>query len=491
MAEQQYDADIVVIGGGPGGYPAAIHAAKHGGRVVVIDFDNVGGTCLNWGCIPTKTLIGSVAALEQARHASDFGLTAENVGYNFGAMMARKDKVVSTLVGGVEFLLKKNKVRYIKGKGKIIDAHTVEAAGEDGKTEKVTTNSIIIATGSVPAKIPIPGLDGGGKDSDVFFPNAEAKKRKAAGALADSALWTSNDAVTSKEAPQRLVVLGAGAVGTEFAYVYNGLGSKVTLIELLPNIVPAVDSEIAGELQKLLEKQGVKIMTSTKVAAVDVPGRKLKYVSEKNGDGEVEFDKLLVAVGRSPYTDGLGLENAGVKIDRRRVTVDEYMRTNVPNIYAIGDVTGGKLALAHVATREGEVAAENALGGSVKMDYRAIPAAVYTEPEVAVTGLTEQEAKDKGYDIEIGRFSFKALGKAMAINENVGLVKIISDKKYGEILGAHIVGPHASDLIHEVCVSIKLESTIEELMRTIHAHPSLSEAVMEAAQDAKGESVHK
>jgi dihydrolipoamide dehydrogenase len=265
----------------------------------------------------------------------------------------------------------------------------------------------------------------------------------------------------------------------------------VTLVELLPNVVPAVDVEIAVELQKLLEKQGIRIMTSTKVAAVDVPGRKLKYVSEKNGDGELEFDKLLVAVGRSPYTDGLGLENAGVNMDRRRVPVDEYMRTNVPNIYAIGDVTGGKLALAHVATREGEVAAENALGHAVKMDYRAIPAAVYTEPEVAVTGLTEQEAKDKGYEIEVGRFSFKSLGKAMAINENVGLVKIISDKKYGEILGAHIVGPHASDLIHEVCVSIKLESTIEELMHTIHAHPSLGEAVMEASQDAKGESVHK
>jgi dihydrolipoamide dehydrogenase len=491
MAEQQYDADIVVIGSGPGGYPAAIHAAKHGGRVVIVEQDNVGGTCLNWGCIPTKTLIGSVAALEQARHAKDFGLVVENVGYDFGAIMARKEKVVTTLVGGVEFLLKKAKIRHIKGKGKILDPHTVEATLEDGKTEKVTTKTIIIATGSVPAKIPIPGLDGGGKDSDVFFPNSDAKKRKAQGDLADTALWTSNDAVTSKEPPKHLVVLGAGAVGTEFAYVYNGLGSKVTLIELLPNIVPAVDPEISGELHKLLEKQGVKIMTSTKVASVDVPGRKLKYVSEKNGDGEITFDKLLVAVGRSPFTEGLGLENAGVQLDRRRIPVDEFMRTNVPNIYAIGDVTGGKLALAHVATREGEVAAENALGHSVKMDYRAIPAAVYTEPEIATCGLTEQEAKDKGYEVEVGRFSFKSLGKAMAINENVGLVKIVSDKKYGEVLGAHIVGPHASDLIHEVCVSIKLESTIEELMHTIHAHPSLGEAVMEAAQDAKGESVHK
>jgi len=286
-------------------------------------------------------------------------------------------------------------------------------------------------------------------------------------------------------------VLGAGAVGTEFAYVYNGLGSKVTIVELLPNIVPVLDVEVSKELQKLLEKQGISVMTSTKVASVDVKAKKLTYTSEKGPGGELEFDKLLVAVGRWPYTDGLGLENAGVTLDRRRVPVDEYMRTNVANIYAIGDVTGGKYALAHVATREGEVAAENALGGSVKMDYRAIPGCVYTEPEVAGTGLTEQEAKDKGYDVEVGRFTFKSLGKAMAINENVGFVKIVSEKKYGEILGAHIVGPHASDLIHEICVSIKLESTIEELMHTIHAHPSLSEAVMEAAQDVRGESVHK
>ncbi|HEY3330902.1 MAG TPA: dihydrolipoyl dehydrogenase [Capsulimonadaceae bacterium] len=491
MANQQYDADIVVIGGGPGGYPAAIHAAKHGARVVIIDADNMGGTCLNWGCIPTKTLIGSVSALDTARHAAAFGVKAENVGFDFGAIMARKDKVVTTLVGGIDFLLKKSKCRAIKGKGTILDKNTVEVTGDDGKVEKVTTANIIIATGSVPAFIPIPGLGDGGVDSDVFFPNFESKRRKAAGNLGDTAVWTSNEAVSAKDVPARLVILGAGAVGTEFAYVYNGLGSKVTLVELMPNIVPAVDPEISVELRKILEKQGITILTSTKAASVDVKGRKLTLESEKNGTSELEFDKLLVAIGRRPFVEGLGLENVGIELERRRVPVDEYMRTSVPNIYAIGDVTGGKLALAHVATREGEVAADNALGHATKMDYRAIPAAVYTEPEVATVGLTEQEAKDKGYDVQIGKFSFKSLGKAMAINENVGLVKIVSEKKYGEILGASIVGPHASDLIHEVCVSMKLESTIEELMHTIHAHPSLGEAVMEAAQDVKGESVHK
>jgi dihydrolipoamide dehydrogenase len=485
-----FDKDVVVIGGGPGGYPAAIHGAKLGAKVALVEFDNVGGTCLNWGCIPTKTLIGSVAALEQAKHAKDFGLVIDSASFDFGAVMARKDKVVKGLVGGVEWLLKNNKVDYLRGKGKIVDPHTVEVALADGKTQRITTKSIIIATGTVPAKIPIPGLDQGGADSDVFFDNSQTKARKAAGKIGGTALWTSNEAVSAPDVPGSLVVLGAGAVGTEFAYVYNGLGSKVTLIELLPNIIPNADPEVSGELRKVLEKQGIKIMTATKVVSVDVPGRKLKYTSEK-GEGEVGFDKLLVAVGRSPFTDGLGLDTVGIKMDRRAVAVDEYMRTNVENIFAIGDVIGGKYALAHVATRMGEIAVENALGHSVKMDYRGIPLCIYTEPELATTGLTEAEAKEQGYDVEVGRFSFKALGKALAINENVGMVKIVSEKKYGEILGASILGPHASDLIHEVCVSIKLESTIEELMHTIHAHPSLSEAVMEAAQDVKGESVHK
>jgi len=501
----QYDVDLVVIGGGPGGYPAAIHAAKMGAKVACIDFDAAGGTCLNWGCIPTKTMIGSVAALETARHGADFGLTiGGEIGYDFGALMARKDKVVKTLVSGVEFLFKKAGVRFIKGKGRLIDPHTVEATTEDGKTETVTAASIIIATGSVPSRVPIPGLDGGGADSDVFIDNREARKRRAEGKLGTTALWTSNEAVSAPEVPKRLAIIGGGVIGCEFAYTYRGLGAEVTVVEFRPNILhgprdaPAFDTEISGELQKLLAKAGIKFLLSAKVVAVDVPGRRLKYVGEK-GDGELEFDKLLVAVGRKAFTDGVGLEAAGVQFDGRAITTDDYMRTNVPHIYAIGDVAaheqpfhgtyGG--GLAHVATREGEVAAENALGHETRMDWHAIPNCVYTEPEVACTGLTEQQARDAGHDVQVGKFTFKALGKAMAINENVGLVKIVTDAKYGEILGVHIVGPHATDLIHEACVSIKLESTIDELMHTIHAHPTLAEAVMEAAQDVKGESVHK
>ncbi len=501
----QYDVDLVVIGGGPGGYPAAIHAAKMGAKVACIDFDNAGGTCLNWGCIPTKTLIGSVAALEQARHGADFGLTGVGeVGFDFGRVMARKDKVVGTLVGGVEFLFKKNKVRFIKGKGKLLDPHTVEATTDDGKAEKITAANVIIATGSVPSRVPIPGLDGGGADSDVFVDNREVKKRKAAGTLGSTALWTSNEAVSALEVPKRLAIIGGGVIGCEFAYAYRGLGADVTVVEFRPNILhgprdaPAFDTEISGELQKLLIKSGIKFMLGTKVVGVDVPGRKLSCTSDK-GDGQLEWDKLLVAVGRKAFVDGVGLEAAGVQFDGRAIATDDFMRTNVPHIFAIGDVAaheqpfhgtyGG--GLAHVATAEGEVAAENAVGHARKMDWKAIPNCVYTEPEVACTGLTEQQARDAGHDVLVGKFTFKSLGKAMAINENVGLVKIVTDAKYGEILGVHIVGPHATDLIHEACVSIKLESTIDELMHTIHAHPTLSEAVMEAAQDVKGESVHK
>ena len=495
----QYDVDVIVIGGGPGGYPAAITAAKLGGKVVCIDSDAAGGTCLNWGCIPTKTMIGSVAALEQAKHGADFGLKINGpIEYDFGALMARKDKVVGTLVGGVEFLFKKNSVRFIKGRGRFVDPHTVEAITEDGKTERITAANIIIATGSVPARIPIPGLADGGADSDVFITNGEARARRTAGKLANTTVWTSNEAVSATDVPKRLAIIGGGVIGCEFAYTYRGLGSEVTILEFMPRLLPPFDAEIAGELQKMFTKAGITVMTGTKVVAVDVPGKKLKYVSE-TGDGEVQFDKILVAVGRRAFTDGLGLDNAGVKFDGKAVPTDDYLHTNVPHIFAIGDVAAhdqpfhGTYAggLAHVATREGEVAASNAMGHNEKMDWRAIPECVYTEPEIAATGLTEQEARDAGLTIEVGKFTFKSLGKAMAINENVGLVKIITDAKYGEILGAHIIGPHATDLIHEVCVSIKLESTIEELMHTIHAHPTLSEAVMEAAQDVKGLSVHK
>ena len=485
--------DVVVIGGGPGGYPCAIRAAQLGAKVVCVENDNLGGTCLNWGCIPTKTMIGSVAALATIRHAKDFGLIAENVGFDFGAVMARKDKIVKTLVGGVGFLFKKHDVRHIEGKGSLIDANTVLVTKADGSTERITTKNIVIATGSIPARIPLPGIG----EADVFTSNAEVKAKFAAGTLASGAIWTSNEAVSAKQVPGEMVVIGGGVIGCEFSYTYTGLGTKCTILEMQPRILPTMDEDLGIELTKVLKKQGVTIKTEVRVTKVeDKDGRKAVYFTGAAG-GEETFvlaDVVLVSTGRVAFTDGLNLEAAGVKtgparIMRNAVLADEHMRTNVANIYAIGDVTGG--GLAHVATMEGIVAAENICGHPATIDYKAVPACVYTEPEIASVGLTEAEARDKGLAIKTGTFPFRNLGKAMAINERDGFVKIVAEEKYGEILGVHIIGPHATDLIHEAVVSIQLENTVEELMRTMHAHPSLAEAVGQANEDVRGLSIDK
>jgi len=482
------DADVIVIGAGPGGYPAAIRAAQLGGRVIVVENDNPGGTCLNWGCIPTKTMIGSVDALHTLKHAADFGLVAENVGFDFPKLMARKDKVVKTLVGGVGFLFKKHGVTLIVGTGAFVDDHTVEVTKPDGTTERVTADNIVIATGSVPARLPIPGI----KETDVFTGNKEVKRKAADGTLASGAIWTSNEAVSAKSVPGEMVVIGGGVVGSEFGYTYNGLGTKITIIEMMDRIIPTMDADLGAELEKILKKQGITINTGATVTRVeDRNGRKAVYFT--NGkvaeESVVECDVVLVAASRVPFTEGLNLEAAGVTLEKRRVSVNHKMQTNVPHIYAIGDVTGG--GLAHVATMEGIVAAENIRGHEATMSYKAVPACIYTEPEVAGVGLTEQEAKDKGHEVKVGTFTFRNLGKAMAINQRDGFVKIVAEDKYGEILGVHIIGPHATDLIHEAVVSIQLENTVEELMRTIHAHPTLAEAIGQANEDVRGLSIDK
>jgi dihydrolipoamide dehydrogenase len=490
--ESTQPVDVVVIGGGPGGYPCAIRAAQLGAKVVCVENDNLGGTCLNWGCIPTKTMIGSVAALATLRHAKDFGLIAENVGYDFGAVMARKDKVVKTLVGGVGFLFKKHGVRHVEGKGSLVDANTVEVTKADGSKERITTKHIVIATGSVPARIPLPGIG----DADVFTSNAEVKAKFAAGTLASGAIWTSNEAVSAKSVPGEMVVIGGGVIGCEFSYTYTGLGTKCTILEMLPRILPTMDQDLSVELDKVLKKQGVTIRTEVRVTRVeDKDGRKAVYYTNQAGEETfVAADVVLVSTGRVAFIDGLNLEAAGVttgpaRIMRNAVLTNERMQTNVANIYAIGDVTGG--GLAHVATMEGIVAAENICGHPATIDYKAVPGCVYTEPEVASVGLTEQEARDKGYPVKIGTFPFRNLGKAMAINERDGFVKIVAEEKYGEILGVHIIGPHATDLIHEAVVSIQLENTVDELMRTIHAHPSLAEAIGQANEDVRGLAIDK
>lgn len=486
------DADVVVIGGGPGGYPAAIRAAQLGASVVVVENDNLGGTCLNWGCIPTKTMIGTVDALEVLKKAKEFGLRAENVGYDFDAVMARKDKIVKGLVGGVGYLLeKKHKIRVEMGTGSLVDANTVEVAKPDGSTVRITADNIIVATGSVPTRLPIPGI----QDADIWFPNKVVKERAAAGTLGAGQMWTSNDAVSAKKVPAELVCIGGGIIGCEFAFTYNALGSKVTIVEFLPRIIANMDVDMSTELSKILSKQGVKIQTGAKVTRVEngPDGKKVVFYEQDGKEGSVQADVVLVATGRTPFTEGLNLEGVGIKIgtdrNKRAIAVDHEMRTNIPNIYAIGDVVGS--GLAHTATAEGLVAAENICGHHATMSYKAIPSCIYTEPEVASVGLTEEDAKAQGYDVKIGTFPFRTLAKAQAINKREGFVKIVAESKYGEILGVHIIGPHATDLIHEAVVSIQLENTVEELMRTVHAHPSLAEAVGQANEDVNGMAIDK
>lgn len=490
-AENGKDFDVIVIGGGPGGYPCAIRAAQLGKKVACIENDNLGGTCLNWGCIPTKTMIGSVAALYTIKHAKDFGLTVDNVGIDFPALMKRKEKVVSQLVGGVGYLFKKHGVTPIQGIGTLKDANTVEVIKADGSTETLTTNHIVLATGSVPAKLPIPGIDA----ADVYTPNWDVKAKFAAGTLATGKIWTSNEAVSAKEIPQEMVVIGGGVIGCEFAYTYNGLGTKVTILEFLPRLIATLDVDLSTELEKVIKKQGVTVRTNAKVTGVtEGEGGKKAVTFEMDGKTQtIPADVVLVATGRVPFTNGLNLDGVGVTIgtpkNKRAIAVNSKMQTNVPNIYAIGDVVGS--GLAHTATAEGLVAAENIAGHHSEMSYKANPACIYTEPEVASVGLSEAEAKEKGYDVKVGTFTFRNLGKAMAINERDGFVKVVAENKYGEILGVHIIGPHATDIIHEAVVSIQLENTVEELMRTIHAHPSLAEALGQANEDVRGLSIDK
>ena len=376
-----YDFDVVVIGGGPGGYPCAIRAAQLGKKAAVIEADNPGGTCLNWGCIPTKTMIGSVDALHTIKSAKDFGLKAENVGVDFPALMARKEKIVKGLVGGVGYLFKKHGITHYEGFGAFVDSHTVEITKPDGSKERITGANVVIATGSVPTKLPVPGI----ADADIWTNNREVKLKFAAGTLASGKIWTSNEAVSANEIPGELVVVGGGVIGCEFAYTYNGLGSKVTVIEFLPRIIANMDADLSAELNKLLAKQGIKFHINAKVVSVtDGEGGKQIVTFEKDGKQEtVSADAVLVATGRTPYVEGLNLEGIGVKIgsekNKRAIAVNEKMETNVPGVFAIGDVTGS--GLAHTATREGIVVAENIAGHHEVMDYKAIPSCIYTEPE--------------------------------------------------------------------------------------------------------------
>ncbi|RYG21894.1 dihydrolipoyl dehydrogenase [bacterium] len=473
MANDSFDADLIVIGAGPGGYVAAIRAAQLGAKVIVVEKEYLGGTCLNWGCIPSKALIASVERLQHVKHADKLGVKVEgNVSIDFDAVMARKNKIVETQRGGVGFLFKKNGIRHVEGFASFEDAHTITVE-KDGQKQTLKAKNFVLAMGSSVIHIPVPGLEGG----------------------REQGVWTSDDAVTAPFIPKRMVILGGGAVGCEFGYVFNGMGSEVTLVEMMPQLLPmpSVDAELGIELGRVLGRQGIKVKTGSTIEKAERAGDVWK-VSVKTGDTVevIEVDVVLLGVGRKANVEGMNLEKIGVQMHKRGVQiVDDTLKTHVPNIYAIGDVTG-RIQLAHMASHEGIVAVTNAVtGAEKKVDYKVVPNCVYTSPEVSSVGLTEAEAKEKGYDVKTGKFAFRPLGKAMATGEQDGFVKVVVDRKYGEVLGVHMIGAHVTDMIHEGAVAIKLEATLDYMVDTIHAHPTMSEAVLEAFEDAAGHAIHK
>jgi len=455
--------NITVIGGGPGGYVAAIRAAQLGAQVTLIEEDTLGGTCLNRGCIPTKVLLHSAGVFSLVKNAGTFGVSAEKVSLDFSAVVRRKETVVKQLVGGVTSLMRKNKIRVIKGTGTIIGPKTV---GVVDTSEEIKSDNIIIATGARPSRVPIKGID-------------------------EPGVITSDEALSMERLPQSIVIIGGGVIGLELAQIFHKMGSKVTILEMMSQILPAEDAEIAGMLEDIMKQDGMEIFTSATVTHIESTGQGEKMVlfDTEEGSQKKVAEKVLVAVGRYPNTDNLGIEKLDIALDRGRIVVNERMETNIPSVYAIGDVVGGYM-LAHVAMDEGKCAVENALGQAAKVDYRAVPRCVYTSPEVAGLGLTEAEARREYENVRVGRFPFIANGRALTLNRTKGMVKIIADTKYGQILGAHILGYAATDLIAEVALTMQLEATFGDLASVIHAHPTLSEAVMEAALGVEGRSIH-
>src|SRR5437764_4943026 len=467
LANEQFD--VTVIGSGPGGYVAAIRAGQLGLKVAIVEKDKrLGGTCTLRGCIPTKQLLMSAHVYEQMQHAGDFGVQASGIQLAFADVQKRKDKVVLKNTKGIEYLMKKNKVTVFKGTGKLALPGKVEVTGADGKKQTIETKNIVIATGSVVR--PIPGFETDG----VHVVN-------------------SDHILELKEVPKSLIVMGCGAVGVEFASVYSRFGCETTIVELMPRLLPLEDEEVSKELERAFRKRGIKSQLDTKLEKMEKTDKGVK-LSGKTSKGEavtLEAEMLLVAVGRMPYIQGLGIEGTKIKVERGAIQVDEYCRTGEPNVYAIGDVIPTPL-LAHLASAEGILAVGQIAGQKDvrPINLRHVPSCTYCDPEVASVGLTEAKAREAGYDVKTAKFLFSASGKARILGEEEGVVKIISETKYDELLGVHIIGPHATELIAEACVAMQLESTAEELGRTMHAHPTVSEAVMEASENVEGMAIH-
>lgn len=455
---------IVVVGAGPGGYVAALRAARHGAQVTLVEKDLVGGTCLNRGCIPTKALLASSEALAKARAGAEYGFEISGeVRPDLRRMMARKDRVVSTLRDGVEVLLRKAKVEVIRGTGRLAPGLRVVVDTDEG-VRTVEADKIIIATGSEPALLPM---------FDFSHP----------------AVLTSTSALELERIPESLLIVGAGVIGCEFASFFAELGTKITMVEMMPQMLPLEDKRIAKQFQGVYRKRGIEVMLKTKVESVEEYHEDHVVVALSDGS-KLTVEKILVSVGRRPNTQGIGLEEAGVEVDSRGyVVVDDRLATTAPNIYAIGDVNGG-LMLAHVASYEAFVAVDNCLGKERIRDLRSTPSCTYSNPEVASVGLNEEQAAENGYTPITGIYRFAGLGKALALGEDVGYVQLIADKDTDRVLGANMMGPHVTDVIHEVAVAIQNGLTVSQLGDTIHAHPTITEAVMEAAHDVHGESVH-
>jgi len=455
------DYDLLVLGGGPGGYVAAIRGAQLGAEVGLIEERELGGACLNRGCIPTKALIESVHVLSLARRGAEFGVSCTDVGADYTRMSQRKDAICGRLRKGVGALLKKNKVTVVAGRGKLVDRHTIEVAGNSERS-RVSGENIILATGSEPLRIKGFPFDG-------------------------RTVLTSDDTLQLEEIPRSILIVGGGYIGAEWASIFRGLGAEVVVVEMMEQLLPRSDNDLAKELFRAFKKSGIEIHLETKVESVNKRGK--GALCKLSNGNQVETDKVLVCVGRSLNTADIGLDQVGIKTERGAIPVDEHCRTSVPNIYAIGDITA-KLMLAHVASHQGIVAAECALGRESRADYRVVPACVFTVPEIASVGLTSNECAAAGINVKEARFPFMALGKAQAMGETDGWAKIIADAGTGEVLGVHIIGFHASDLIAEAALAMAMEATVEEIAHCIHAHPTLPEALMEAGEAWMGQGIH-
>lgn len=458
--------DVIIIGSGPGGYVTAIRASQLGFKVAVVEKENLGGICLNWGCIPTKALLKSAQVYDYLKHVDEYGLKAEAIDKDFEAVIKRSRNVAEGMSKGVQFLMKKNKIDVIDGFGKIKTGKKVDVTDSDGKVTEFSADHIIIATGARSRELPNLPQDG----------------KKVIGY---------RQAMTLPKQPKKLIVVGSGAIGVEFAHFYNSMGTEVTIVEFLPNLVPLEDIDVSKQFERSFKKSGIKVMTNSSVESIDTSGKGVKaVVKTKSGEEILEADVVLSAVGIKSNLEGIGLEDVGIVVDRDKILVNDYYQTNIPGYYAIGDVVPGP-ALAHVASAEGITCVEKIAGLHTEaVDYGNIPGCTYATPEIASVGLTEAQAKEQGFEIKVGKFPFSASGKAKAAGTPDGFVKVIFDAKYGEWLGCHMIGAGVTDMIAEAVLGRKLETTGHEVLKTIHPHPTMSEAVMEAVADAYGEVIH-